>query len=340
MAQLSIQQAHDLVAKALAAAGANDTMAQSVARALVLAESQGLSGHGLSRVGQYTTHLRNGRADGKAMATVARQKGAALLVDAGTGLAFPACDLAIEKAITTARELGVCFAGVSNSHHAGVMVDHLRPVAQAGMVALAFANSPAAMPAAGGRHPVFGTNPVAAIFPRRNGDPLMIDLSLSEVARGKLMVAAKAGQSIPLGWAVDADGEPTTDPHKGMMGSMLPVGAATSPKGAMLALMVELLVTAVIGAQFGFEASSFFVDEGNQPRIGQAFIVIDPGALAGTDAYYERMETVIAEMLRDDGVRLAGARRLALERTAARDGLQVADAMLAQLEKLAQAAAG
>ena len=147
MAQLSIQQAHDLVAKALAAAGANDTMAQSVARALVLAESQGLSGHGLSRVGQYTTHLRNGRADGKAMATVARQKGAALLVDAGTGLAFPACDLAIEKAITTARELGVCFAGVSNSHHAGVMVDHLRPVAAAGMVAIAFANSPAAMPA-------------------------------------------------------------------------------------------------------------------------------------------------------------------------------------------------
>jgi (2R)-3-sulfolactate dehydrogenase (NADP+) len=97
-------------------------------------------------------------------------------------------------------------------------------------------------------------------------------------------------------------------------------------------------VTAVIGAQFGFEASSFFVDEGNQPRIGQAFIVIDPGALAGTDTYYDRMETVIAEMLRDDGVRLAGARRLALERKAATDGLQVADAMVAQLQKLGQAA--
>ncbi len=336
MAQLSIQQATDLVIKALAAAGANDTMARSVARALVLAESQGLSGHGLSRVGQYGTHLRNGRANGAAMAKVARQKGAAVLVDAGTGLAFPACDLAIETAIATARELGVCFAGITNSHHAGVMVDHLRPVAQAGMVAIAFANSPAAMPAAGGKHPVFGTNPVAAIFPRRKGDPLMIDLSLSEVARGKLMVAAKAGQPIPLGWALDADGEPTTDPQKGMMGSMLPVGAASSPKGAMLALMVELMVTAVIGAQFGFEASSFFVDEGNQPRIGQAFIVIDPGALAGLDAYYERMETVIAEMLRDDGVRLAGARRLALERKAATDGLQVADALVAQLEKLAQ----
>ncbi len=331
MAQLPIQQATDLVAKALAAAGASDTMARSVARALVLAESQGLSGHGLSRVGQYCTHLRNGRADGKAVATVARQKGAAVLVDAGTGLAFPACDLAIETAITTARELGVCFAGVTNSHHAGVLVDHLRPVAAAGMVAIAFTNSPAAMPAAGGRHPVFGTNPVAAIFPRRHGDPLMIDLSLSEVARGKLMVAAKEGKSIPLGWALDADGEPTTDPQKGMLGSMLPVGAASSPKGAMLALMVELMVTAIIGAQFGFEASSFFVDEGNQPRLGQAFIVIDPGALAGTDAYYDRMETVVTEMLRDDGVRLAGARRLALERKAAAEGLPVTDAVLAQL---------
>ena len=336
MTQLSVGQATDLATRALAAAGANHTMARSAARALVLAESQGLSGHGLSRVGQYSTHLRNGRADGQAMAKVARQKGAAELVDAGTGLAFPACDLAIETAIHTARELGVCFAGIINSHHAGVMVDHLRPVAAAGMVAIAFANSPAAMPAAGGKHPVFGTNPVAAIFPRRSGDPLMIDLSLSEVARGKLMVAAKAGQPIPLGWALDADGEPTSDPQKGMMGSMLPVGAATSPKGAMLALMVELMVTAVIGAQFGFEASSFFVDEGNQPRIGQAFIVIDPGALAGRDTYYDRMETVITEMLRDDDVRLAGARRLALERKATTDGLQVADAVVAQLEKLAQ----
>ena len=337
MAVLTTRQAADLVAKALAAAGANHTMAQSVARALVLAESQGLSGHGLSRVGQYCTHLRNGRADGQAVAAVARQKGAALLVDAGTGLAFPACDLAIDQAIQTARAFGVCFAGVTNSHHAGVMVDHLRPVAQAGMVALAFANSPAAMPAAGGRHPVFGTNPVAAIFPRRNADPLMIDLSLSEVARGKLMVAAKEGRSIPPGWAVDADGQPTTDPQRGLLGSMLPLGAASSTKGAMLALMVELLVTAVIGAQFGFEASSFFVDAGNQPRIGQAFIVIDPAALAGADVYYERMEVVISEMLRDDGVRLAGVRRLALERKAATDGLQVADGVLAQLQQLGQA---
>jgi (2R)-3-sulfolactate dehydrogenase (NADP+) len=97
---------------------------------------------------------------------------------------------------------------------------------------------------------------------------------------------------------------------------MLPIGAVSSPKGAMLALVVELLVTALIGAQFGFEASSFFVDEGNRPRIGQAFIVIDPGALAGSASYLDRVEVLVAEMLRDDGVRLPGARREDLRRRA------------------------
>jgi (2R)-3-sulfolactate dehydrogenase (NADP+) len=159
----------------------------------------------------------------------------------------------------------------------------------------------------------------------------MIDLSLSEVARGKLMVAAKEGRPIPEGWALDAQGNPTTDPEAGLAGSMLPFGSRSgaSPKGAMLAMMVELLVTAVIGAHFGYEASSFFVDEGNRPGLGQAFIVIDPGALAGREQFLDRVEVLIAEMLKDEGVRLPGARREALRLEAVAQGLEVADAMLA-----------
>jgi (2R)-3-sulfolactate dehydrogenase (NADP+) len=336
MTALTLAQAHEWVEKVLSHCGAHPGMAAATARSLVLAEAQGIASHGLSRVPQYATHLKNGRANGQAVAQVARRKGAALLVDAGQGLAFEACELAVRQALTVAREMGVCFVGVSNSHHCGVLVDHLRPVAQAGLVGLAFANSPAAMPVAGGRHAIMGTNPIAAIFPRQGHDPLMIDLSLSEVARGKLMVAAKEGRSIPLGWALDAQGQPTTDPKAGMAGSMLPVGAASSPKGAMLALVVELLVTAVIGAQFGFEASSFFVDEGNAPRIGQAFLVIDPGALGGSASYFERIEVLIREMLVDEGVRLAGARRLALERAAAEQGVKIPDALMAQLQALAR----
>ena len=353
MATMTLAGAADLVAATLQRAGAHPGMARSTAQALVLAEAQGQSGHGLSRVAQYATHLRNGRVDGAAQAAVLRQRGGAILVDAAHGLAFPACALAVASAVEAARQHGVAFAGVIRSHHCGVLVDHLRPVAAAGMVGLGFANSPAAMPAAGGKHPIFGTNPMAAVFPRRAApgdpegerDPLLIDLSLSEVARGKLMVAAKAGKPIPLGWATDAQGRPTTDAQAGLTGSMLPFGsgsgASTSPKGAMLALVVELLVTAVIGAQFGFEASSFFVDEGNRPGIGQAFIVIDPGAFGGVDggadggavggagSYFERIEVLLTEMLVDDGVRLPGARREALRRRAERDGLKVPDTLLA-----------
>ena len=148
------------------------------------------------------------------------------------------------------------------------------------MVGLAFGNSPAAMPAWGGKRALFGTNPIAAIFPRRNATPLCIDLSLSEVARGKVMIAAQQGKPIPLGWALDRDGQPTTDAKAALDGLMLPAGGV---KGAMLALIVELLCVALTGANFGYEADSFFVDEGNQPRLGQAFLVIDPAALAGAD---------------------------------------------------------
>jgi (2R)-3-sulfolactate dehydrogenase (NADP+) len=327
--KLPLAEVVALVSRQLQAAGANAAMADAAARALVLAESQGQSGHGLGRVAQYATHLRNGRVNGAAVPQVLRRKGGALVVDAQEGLAFAACTLAVSEAVAAAREHGIAIAGVVRSHHCGVVVDHLRAAAAAGMVGLGFANSPAAMPAAGGKHAIFGTNPVAAVFPRGTGDPLMIDLSLSEVARGKLMVAAKEGRAIPQGWALDAAGQPTTDPKAGMAGSMLPIGAVSSPKGAMLALVVELLVTAVIGAHFGFEASSFFVDEGNRPGIGQAFIVIDPGALAGRAGYLSRVEVLVAEMLRDDGVRLPGARREVLRRKAQADGIEVADSLLA-----------
>ena len=327
--KLPVAEVEALVSAVLQKAGATAAMADSTARALALAESQGLGSHGLSRVAQYATHLRNGRVNGAAVPQVLHRKGGALVVDAQEGLAFPACELAVREAVVAAQSQGVAFAGVVRSHHCGVVVDHLRAAAEAGMVGLGFANSPAAMPAAGGKHPIFGTNPVAAVFPRAAGLPLMIDLSLSEVARGKLMVAAKDGKPIPEGWALDAEGRPTTDPKAGLAGSMLPIGAVSSPKGAMLALVVELLVTAVIGANFGFEASSFFVDEGNRPGIGQAFIVIDPGALAGRDGFLSRVEVLVAEMQRDEGVRLPGARREALRVKALADGLEVPDALVA-----------
>ena len=329
---MTLVELRDLATRALRRAGASESMARTTAEALVAAEAQGLSSHGIARVTQYATHLRNGRADGNAVATVVRSRGGAALVDARCGLAFPACALAIGEAIRRAHECGVAFAGVTNSHHFGVAAWHLTPVATAGLVGLAFGNSPAAMPTAGGKRALFGTNPIAAVFPRRTAAPMTIDLSLSEVARGKVMVAAKEGRPIPLGWALDRHGQPTTDATAALQGSMLAMGGA---KGAMLALIVELLVTALTGAAMGFEASSFFVDEGNRPRIGQAFLVIDPDALAGSSVYFDRIETLVGAMLDDEGVRLPGERREALARAAATAGVDIPAALAQQLRSLA-----
>ena len=330
----TLQQLTDLAQRALSRAGANEVMAASTARALVAAEAQGLSSHGMGRIPQYALHLRNGRADGSAVPTIAKARGATLLVDAKSGLAFPACALAISEAVRLARDCGVAFAGVTNSHHFGVAAFHLVPVAASGMVGLAFGNSPAAMPAAGGKRPLFGTNPIAAIFPRRGQAPLSVDLSLSEAARGKVMVAARKGQAIPTGWALDREGRPTTDAKAALNGSMLPMGGT---KGAMLALVVELLACALTGAAFGYEADSFFVDEGNRPRLGQAFLVIDPDALAGRGAYLDRVEALVAEILDDPGVRLPGYRRDALAAASAREGIDIAQGLADDLARLAAA---
>jgi (2R)-3-sulfolactate dehydrogenase (NADP+) len=321
-----------LMHAALVRFGATAAMAQATARALLKAEREGISSHGASRIPQYCGHLKNGRARGSAVPAIARDSRAACLVDAGGGLAFEACALAAREAARRAQEFGVAFVAITNSNHFGVAAHHLDPVGAAGLVGVAMGNSPAAMPAWGGKRALFGTNPVAAVFPRRAAPAVSIDLSLSAAARGKIMVAARDGKPIPEGWALDTNGRPTTDAKAALAGSMLPAGGV---KGAMLALVVELLVCALSGAAFGFESDSFFTEEGKPTRIGQALLVIDPRALAGDEVYLERVETLVAAMLEDPAVRLPGARRLENAASADRDGIALAAELLARIRALA-----
>jgi len=323
MAIYTFESAIERATQVLEAAGANHAMAHSTAQALVMAEAQGIASHGLSRLKQYASHLDSGRVNPLAKPSIMKDNRAGVLIDADEGLAFPACDLAIAEAIARAKKYGIAFAGVTRSHHFGAASLHLEAVAQAGMVGLAFSNSPAAMPAWGGKKALFGTNPIAAVFPRHEKDPISIDMSLSEVARGKLMVAAQQGREIPLGWGLDADGHPTTDPKVAMQGMMCPAGGV---KGSMLALTVELLCIALTGASFGFEADSFFEKEGNRPHLGHVFLVINPGALAGAEVFNERIETLISAMLLDPDVRLPGSRRKSIM-VAADNKLELADSL-------------
>jgi (2R)-3-sulfolactate dehydrogenase (NADP+) len=320
-----------LAETALKRAGANDRMAEAAANHLVRAEEQGLPTHGMSRVPFYCGMLRRGRADGNAEPRMQAERAGACLIDNRDGLPYVSVKWAIEEVVQRARRNGIAFAGITNSAHVGVLGIHLAPVAEAGMVGFAFTNSPAAIPAWGGRKPLFGTDPVAAVFPRKNDKPVVIDLALTTVVRGKIMMAMRKGERIPEGWALDRNGKPTTDPKEAIEhGSLFPIGGA---KGAMLALMFELICAALTGSAIGPEADSFFSEEGNKPRIGQAFLAIDPAALAGMDRYFERVEAVVTRMLADPEVRLPGSRRFAAEKKS-KDGIDVPGELIGQIEKL------
>jgi (2R)-3-sulfolactate dehydrogenase (NADP+) len=332
MTRLSPDELTALAERALERAGARPETARATARALVYADLHGLASHGVARLPMYVAQLNNGRIDGQAQPAIVASRQAAVLVDAAHGMAYPACALAVATAIERARECGSAVASVTRSHHFGAGAYHLEAIGAAHMVGLAFSNSPAAMPAHGGRRAIFGTNPIAAVFPRRNGEPLMIDLSLSQVARGKIMVAAREGKPIEAGWATARDGTPTTDATAAIDGMMLPFGGA---KGAMLALVVEILAAALGGANFGYEAGSFLTADGERSAIGHLFWAIDPGALGGIEKYLSRVEALIELMLLDPDVRLPGERRRQFANAAKREGIEISAALLGELRSLA-----
>jgi (2R)-3-sulfolactate dehydrogenase (NADP+) len=157
--------------------------------------------------------------------------------------------------------------------------------------------------------------------------PLVIDLALSTVARGKIMAAEKAGKPIPADWALDASGQPTTDAAAAMKGSMLPIGGA---KGSALALMVEILAAALTGASFGWESSSFFDDQGGPPAMGHVIIAIDAQSLSG-GAFLGRMGDMLSAMAEEPEVRLPGSRRLAARAKAAAEGVAIPAALHAEI---------
>ena len=208
----------------------------------------------------------------------------------------PTCAVAgVPANANPAKILVIGFAGVTNSHHCGALGLLLEPVAAAGMVGLGFSNASSAIMPWGGKRAIFGTNPVAAVFGRKNAPPIVVDLSLTQVTRGQIMLNVKEGKPIPDGWGMDKDGKPTNDAQKILVGgSLYAVGGL---KGTMLALAVELICCALTGAALSHEVASMHTNEGPPLRLGQSFIAIDPGALAGSEVYFERVETLVAAML-------------------------------------------
>jgi len=329
--RISIDDAKTLIHAALSAAGVSHDTAASVSAALVAAETEGQVGHGFSRLGDYVSQVRTGKINRGAQISTQARGPSSFLIDADRGFAFPALDAALTAGLPVAEDMGIAIMAVANSHHCGALSVQVEKIAKAGLIGLMVANAPKAIAPWGGKEAIFGTNPIAFATPQAEGPPLVIDLSLSRVARGKVMNARKSNQKIPLGWALDAQGKPTTDPEAALAGTMVPIGEA---KGTALALMVEILAAAFTGSAMSYQAGSFFDADGPAPRVGQTLIAIRPDVRSD---FLIRVTELLNAIQRMDGVRLPGERRQEAIRAAKVEGLSVAADYLNLARTLANA---
>ncbi len=329
MTRIAVAHAHDLVIRTLVHCNTSEENARSVADALVGAELAGQTGHGLRRVLSYGAQAASGKVDGHAKPKSKRTRPGAMAIDAANGFAYPALALAIEALPAMAREMGVAIAGIRRSHHAGATGLLVEELSRQGLMALMMVNTPAAIAPWGGNRAVFGTNPIAFAAPVPDAEPVIVDLSVSKVARGKIMAAGQKGEAIPEGWAFDSEGKPTTDPDAALEGMMAPMADA---KGAALALMVELLAAGVTGARFGYEASSFFTAEGEPPGTGQFLMALDPSALSPEAP--ERIGALATAIEVQNGARLPGRRRQALRARLEAEGIPFDPDLAAQIDAL------
>lgn len=330
MTILSIGEAIRLTAATFETAGASPKMAASTAEALIAAEIDGQAGHGLSRLPSYAAQLRTGKVDGQAEPVATRERPATLRIDVGNGLAYPALDLVVETLPGLAREFGIAAAGLYHSHHIGQAGRTAERLAEKGVLALVLSNTPPAMALPGGTKPMLGTDPVAFAAPMPGRDPLVIDLSLSQVPRAKIMAAAKKGEPIPPGWATDSAGNPTTDAGAALTGALTPIGGT---KGAVLAVMVEILCASLAGGRFGWQTTSFFEAEGPPPAIGQMIVAFAPAGFTG-DGFAAGMRELAAAFAAEEGLRLPGDRRLERRLKARSRGIEIEESLAALLTGL------
>ncbi len=332
MNKIDLGTLEELAAHALVAADTSEANATVVAAALVAADADGLASHGVSRVPFYADQAASKKVDGHATPVLEQHAAAAVRVDAADGFAYPAIRMGLARAVEIAGDAGVAAVSIGNSHHCGALGYHVESIAEHGLIALGFSNTPAGIAPWGGTRGSFGTNPIGFACPRRAHPPVIVDLSLSQVARGKVVLANKRSEAIPEGWALDAEGRATTDARAALTGTMVPVAEA---KGSAMAMMVELLTAALAGANLAFEASSFFTADGPPPRIAQTFVVMDPKAFGG-QTFLDRVEALVANVLSQPNTRLPGDRRHANRAAARAHGVAIAEDLLADLRRRAR----
>lgn len=321
-----------LAGECLQSAGASRWNADAAAAALVRADLDGIPSHGVARIPFYAEHLRRGRVDGQAKPEIIRTAPAAIKVDAGYGLAAPAIMAAIRELKAAAAESGVAVAMIGRAHHSGVLGYYVETLAEDGFAALGVANSAAAIAAPGGKSGRFGTNPIAFAFPRRGSFPLVIDLSMGAMNRGRIMLAANRREPLPEGYAFDAAGNPTTDPTAALQGTVAPIGGV---KGAALAMAIDLLAGGLTDSQFSCESRSGFEMRDGPPYANGVVLVAFHPSAEGASRLLKRVEELCAVITAEDGVRLPGDRRIANRILFSSEGITLPGRLLDKMREIA-----
>ena len=321
--------------------------ARATADDLVLSNLWGIDSHGILRLPIYVDRLLNGAVKARPEIKTLGGRGGFEVMDGDSGLGFIVGHSAMDRAISLAKDYGIAAVNVRNSNHFGAAGLYIKQATDAGMIALSMTNVGPNLVVPGGAKPITGNNPLAFGTPTNLGFPMILDISMSSVAGGKLLLAKEKGEKIPFGWATDRTGKPTDDPATGFAGFLLPLGGH---KGFGLSLMVDILCGVLSGGAFQFDLKSMYVYPEDPSNTGHFMLVIDPDAFIGKDAFLSRMDafcaTIKASPMWDDTARMLIPGELEHERMQQRmkDGLQLPkslfDDLLAIADKLGCKAPG
>ncbi|MGX7680824.1 Ldh family oxidoreductase [Jatrophihabitans sp. DSM 45814] len=272
----------------LVAHGLPNEDAAMVADALVSADLRGVSTHGIVRLPGYIERLRRGMVEARPDITVRNVTPVCAHVDGGNGLGFVVGNRAVDVAVELATSGGAGVAAVMRSNHFGMAGSYALRAVRAGMIGIVMTNASRAMPPFGGREPLLGTGPMAIGAPGGlHSNHFVFDMSPAVVARGKIRLSAQHGEPIPLGYALDSEGRPTTDPVEALKGVLLPMGG---PKGSGLALAIEILCGVLTGAAFGGEVRDQYKDFDRPQNVGHLMIALKPDLFMPLTEYQERMD--------------------------------------------------
>lgn len=323
MATVTLDEIEILSHKALVKHGASDWVSTEVSRAIRRAEETGNVICGLYYLESYCLQLASGRVNGTVEPVVSKPKPGSVHVDAKFGFAQAAFARAFSQAVETAQINGTASLAVSHAHTCTSLGFFTEQFAAKGLIAIGFTNASPVVAPPGGNKAVIGTNPIAMTVPGDNKPLMHFDFSTSAVALGKITMAKAAGEAIPEGWAVDADGNPTTDPEAALAGSLVSTGGY---KGWGFGLMAEVLAAAVTGSVNSLDVGGLKLPDGAPHGLGQFYLLIDPGTHG--DAFCARMSRIVEAVSEQPGARIPGADR------AEANTVQVADTLWEKLTAL------